>query len=455
MVDEKSGSPKAEAGDFALKKLDHELRQNLLPYQARRWVLAFSGGLDSQVLLHALTRLRLADQILAIHVNHQIHPDADQWQIHCQKQCDLLGLEIKIERINLPKCNKESLEQAARRLRYQAIAKHLDKNSILITAHHLDDQAETFLLRLLRGTGVRGLGAIAPARQVEGTTRVRPLLKVSRQEIKAYAEQNSLVWIEDPSNDDQTIRRNYLRKEIFPAISKYWPSASKTLEACAEHMRESQELLDELAKIDWQAIKHAQHNRVLLVKLEKLSARRQKNCLRWWLDNLQALAPPALALQEFLKQIETSVNQDALSLRWGKNEFRVFQGAIVFRAEGFNYTAYSEKEFNFSEYCQVNELLSLSCKATHGLGIRVPKPSEKVKILFRQGGESCRLSKNKPRKTLKDLFQHFEIPAWLRSGWPLIYYDDKLVGAAGLWVAEEFLPREADASYFIEAKLNF
>lgn len=432
-----------------------ELEQNLSGFKSNRWVLAFSGGLDSQVLLHALTKLRDPADLTAVHVNHNIHPQAANWQQHCKAQCEALGVTFIAESVSLSEGSKESLEEAARHLRYEALAKHLDKESVLLTAHHRDDQAETVLLRLFRGAGVRGLQGMLAEREIEGHFRLRPLLNRERAEILSYANTHQLHWIEDPSNADTRIRRNHLRADVLPLIKQYWPSITNTLSTCAMHMQESQDLLDELAEIDWLKIKQRPFNRVSLAPFLLLSEHRQKNLLRWWLDSQNTLAPPASALTDFLRQLHTAEARGKMELRWGAHEMKVYQGALVFRRDGFKVNLADVQAFTFVERVTVNSLVTLICRERSGFGLRVPQTHEIVTLAYRKGGERCRFGKRKTNKSLKEVFQEHDIPTWLRAAWPLIYYDDVLVAVPGLWFHDGYACNSEAHGLQLSVELDF
>jgi len=238
---------------FAMKPtLTAKLLQILAPWRsAPAWHIAFSGGLDSTVLLHLLATLAKTDTfppLSAIHVHHGLQAAADAWPAHCRAVCDALGVPLQVIRVQVRP--GASLERAAREARYQAFAEVTGAGELLITGQHRDDQAETLLFRLLRGAGVRGLAAMPVQRPLAGGYLVRPLLDVSRADLEAYAREHQLTWVEDPSNADPRFSRNYLRHHVFPRLIERWPQAVSTMARSAEHLSEAQGLLDELAQMD-------------------------------------------------------------------------------------------------------------------------------------------------------------------------------------------------------------
>lgn len=235
--------------------LPAKLLQALAPWRsAPAWHIAFSGGLDSTVLLHLLANLANTDTLPplgAVHVHHGLQTAADAWPAHCQSICDNLGVPLRVMRVQVQP--GASLERAARDARYQAFIEVTGAGQVLLTGQHRDDQAETLLFRLLRGAGVRGLSAMPAQRPLAAGYLVRPLLEVSRAELEAYAEEYQLEWIEDPSNADSRFSRNYLRHRVLPTLTERWPQAVSSLARTAEHLSEAQGLLGELAVMDLQA----------------------------------------------------------------------------------------------------------------------------------------------------------------------------------------------------------
>lgn len=195
------------------------------------YLVAYSGGLDSHVLVHALAGLRaeLRLPVRALHVHHGLQPQADDWVVHCEAVCRQLEIPLLVEQLDLAPGAGESIEAAARAARYAAIAKHLRRDEMLLTAQHRDDQAETLLLQLLRGAGLEGLSGMPGCRAWQGGWHARPLLDVDREALAVYARDHQLQWIEDPSNLDERFDRNYLRHRVMPLLRARWPSATTTL----------------------------------------------------------------------------------------------------------------------------------------------------------------------------------------------------------------------------------
>jgi len=292
----RGGGGEGKAHDSALI-LKHIRRNLALWPNTSALRVAFSGGLDSTVLLHTLAQLAKEEKrppLSALHIAHGLQKEAEDWPQHCQRFCQSLDIPLQIIRVKVD-TTAASLERAAREARHAAFAAQLKKGELLLLAQHQDDQAETVLLRLLRGAGVRGLAAMSPSRPLGQGHLLRPLLNCSRATLQQYAQSQGLSWIEDPSNQDRRFARNHLRQSVLPTLREHWPAASQTIARASEHLREAQMLLDELAQNDlfsaqtpspWSWLKLPS---LELAPLLKLSEARQRNALRHFLAPLTLL----------------------------------------------------------------------------------------------------------------------------------------------------------------------
>lgn len=261
--------------------------------------VGLSGGCDSVVLLHLLSRLGLGARLSALHVHHGLSPHADAWEAFCERYCDELGLPLLVQRVTVPAATGSGLEAAARQARYAAFAEA--PADCLFLAQHGGDQAETLLLNLLRGCGVTGAAAMPVERQSSGRRLLRPLLGESRADIEAYARRQALRWVEDESNENAAFTRNYLRHQVMPVIGKRFPAAETALRRAAANFGEAAELLDDLAAADWNAV--AEGDTARLAGLRALSPARLKNLLRYRLRLLGWQVPVADRLDEFARQL--------------------------------------------------------------------------------------------------------------------------------------------------------
>jgi tRNA(Ile)-lysidine synthase len=264
--------------------------------------VGLSGGCDSVVLLHALSRLGYAGRLTAIHVHHGLSPNAAAWAEFCAGYCRDLAVPLTIRQVTVDRQNGLGLEAAARQARYAAFAE-CSADCILL-AQHRGDQAETLLLNLLRGTGVTGAAAMPVERRWAGLRLLRPLLDISRQEIEVYARSNELGWVDDESNADTALTRNFIRHEVLTAVNRRFPAAETALAQAAANFAEASGLLDELAGIDWRSAADGEAARLSV--LRTLSLPRLKNVLRYRLRQLGWRVPVATRLDEFARQIQTA-----------------------------------------------------------------------------------------------------------------------------------------------------
>lgn len=272
------------------------------------WVVAYSGGLDSHVLLHVMSEIQKNDPdmiLQAVHVNHQLNPAAEQWVLHCQKTAESLYIPLQIETISIEFQKGDSLEEKARNARYAALQKYLSEKTILLTAHHANDQAETFLLQALRGAGPKGLSAMPVKKNLGDSGMIRPLLSFSRAILEHYAIENHLVWIEDDSNHDPRFRRNYLRHTVMPLLENTWPSVAINFSRSARLLAEHETVIAEIAREDFlRVVENTVDVSVLnLKKLLSLSDARQRLVLRVWFSENQLRMPN----EKHVKQIQQDV----------------------------------------------------------------------------------------------------------------------------------------------------
>lgn len=287
-----SASLPGRVGDFLASRLALD----------ERLCVGLSGGCDSVVLLHLLSQLGFSNRLSAIHVHHGLSPNADLWIRFCVEYCRNLGLPLRVERVVVDRKNGLGLEAAARQARYAAFAQ--SATDCLLLAQHRGDQAETVLFNLLRGTGVTGAAAMPVERRFAGLRLLRPLLGVSRSEIEAYAQANNLAWVEDESNADLSLTRNYLRHQALVGLSQRFPAAEASLAQAATNFAEAAALLDELAELDWGLASDGEALRLSV--LRKLSLPRLKNLLRYHLRQLGWRVPVATRLDEFARQLQSA-----------------------------------------------------------------------------------------------------------------------------------------------------
>ena len=411
--------------------LPAQLLKALVPWRnAPAWHIAFSGGLDSTVLLHLLANTQGLPTFSATHIHHGLQAAADAWPAHCQSVCDSLGVPLRVVRVQvLPGA---SVERAARDARYQAFAEAIGAGEVLLTGQHRDDQAETLLFRLLRGAGVRGLAAMSAHRPLAGGHLVRPLLDVSRAELQAYAHEHQLKWIEDPSNVDPRFSRNYLRHRVFPALTERWPQAVSSLARTAEHLGEAQGLLDELACMDLQAADQSspfpwlQLPSLKLAPLRELSDPRQRNALRHWLTSLTRLP-------------DSGHWAGWYSLRDAKGDaqpqWRLADGELHRCGERIWWVPATWSEFSHATVSWPSAQNPLELPGNGRLEFSGKAPEGPLHIRYRQGGEMVEVP-GRGRRDLKRLLNECGLPGFVRGRLPLLYKGEQLLVVptlAGLW----------------------
>lgn len=400
--------------------------------------VALSGGIDSVVLLHSLAALagRHRLRLSAMHVNHALSPNAYLWERHCRAFCNGLRVPLVVRRVKVPARRKGGLEAAARAARYTALA--AARADFVVLAHQRDDQAETVLMNLLRGTGLRGAAAMPllgplPVMQEDAPKALRPLLSVPRETIVAYATAHRLRWEEDDSNADESLSRNWLRRRIGPLIAARYPRWRESLARAAAHFAEAQALIGAPAS---EARRAQSPDRLGVDTLRAACAARRKLLLRDFLRANGVRAPAARRLDEMLRQVlcatpdaAIAVLHDGLVLRRFRTELAVLpQAAPPGQTWG--------------------EVLLHPCR---GAGLDAAKLQiGPLSVRVRQGGERLRLAANRPAHTLKNLFQAAGIAPWERDSLPLLYCGEDLVWVPGLGMAAAYRAQKGQAGLLPE-----
>lgn len=387
------------------------------------WI-AYSGGLDSHVLLHSLHDYPA--NIKAIHIHHGLNSKADEWVAHCRQVCKHLNIPLQVEYIHL-ETPHQNVEALAREKRYNIFSKLIEKDEALLTGHHQDDQAETLLLQLFRGAGLKGLSAMPEKMPFAKGLLIRPLLRFTQTELNEYAKTHQLNWIEDDSNLHLHFHRNFLRHQIFPLMQTRWPTLSKTLARSAEHFAEAQVLLDTLAQQDLKEVL-ASNQTLWIPKLLELPLARQKNVLRYWLDQKGFPMPSQQKLLAIQNTVLNCKPDAAPLVTWENVEVKRYRKALYANRvelpvslESYEWEIDQNIQFNGHAFSQ-KDLIAQGIDLT---GIK------KLQIRFRQGGERCRLKGHTHSKPLKKLFQEWGVPPWEREKVPLIYHEEKLIAVWG------------------------
>lgn len=422
------------SSDLLLDKLA-ELQGAAAP---RRYLVAFSGGLDSTVLLHAL--MRVADRhrvpVAAAHVDHGLHPDSSGWTRHCCGVAAALGCEFVAREVVVAGSEVAAvgLEAAAREARYAVLRDVMREGDALLSAHHRDDQAETVLLNLMRGSGTAGVAGIGAAQLFGPGRLLRPLLGVARRDLLDYAEDFDLEWLDDPANVDTRFDRNFVRREILPRLAERWPAAVRRLQRSAELAAESAALLDDLAALDLANLGTAE--RIDIAALVRLTAARQRNVLRYAIKSFGLPPAPSTRLQQALTELVPARADAQPLVRWPGAELRRYRGTLYILPESAPPgDAASGRLYPDAELRPGPGLGRLRLEAEAPDALDPALVAQGLDVRFRAGGERLRPAGRDGTRALGKLLQEAGVVPWMRDRLPLLYAGDELVAVADLWLA--------------------
>ena len=391
-----------------------------------RYVVAYSGGVDSHVLLHLCLQARLP--LRAVHIHHGLQAEADVWGAHCENVCRQLGA-----------APGESPEDAARNARYAALRETIQPNECLLSAHHRSDQAETLLLQLMRGAGPAGLASMPLLRSFGRGFHARPLLELDRAQLLEFAQRHDLRWIEDPSNTDLRYDRNYLRAEILPRMQQRWPGVEQSLAQVADLQQQSLQLGNALAAIDLAAISLQQPDAISVSGLRRLDSVRQSNVVRCWINRSGFARPRRSILREIIDNVLPAPVDASPVVLWSGAEVRRYRdGLYLLRTvDDRHYTQMFA--WDGAQPLRLDKLgIELQLQRQQGAGLSQAAVSRGLSVRFRQGGENIRPHGRHHTHSLKKLMQEAGIPPWQRNRIPLIYVDNELACVCGKWIAADF-----------------
>lgn len=411
------------------------------------WV-AFSGGADSAALLHLLARGPLQARVRAIHCDHDLHPDSGAWTERCAALAARLEVPFEGLRLSIDARSPAGLEAAARVARYAALAARLGTDDLVLTAHHADDQAETFLLMAMRGSGVAGLAAMPEVAPLGQGRQLRPLLGVRRAALRAYALRHALDPIEDPSNADLARDRNRIRHVVLPAFAPRWPDAAVALGRAAAWCAEANTLLAEQADEDLAGmVEPDQPHRLAVEPLRGLSEARVRNALRRWLGHLELPAPPATALERVLAEVLPARRDARARVEWpggwiAKHREHIHAGAPL--------AAFAPDVLRWDGRQPLivpsGGVLALEPGLDHGPGhgpkvlgescLRLDHLGGALEVRFRVGAESIQPAGSAHHRPLKKLLSERGVLPWMRERLPLLFVDGELAAVPGVCVAE-------------------
>ncbi|WP_145583760.1 tRNA lysidine(34) synthetase TilS [Yersinia thracica] len=429
--------------------------------EQRHVLVGFSGGLDSSVLLHLLVCLRdqfIPDLIIrAIHIHHGLNPRADSWVKHCQQQCRQWKIPLEVVRVSID-ARHAGIEAAARTARYEAFTSHLAANEVLLTAQHLDDQCETFLLALKRGSGPAGLSAMAAKMPFAHSQLWRPLLAFSREMLENYAQAQHLQWIEDDSNQDDRFDRNFLRLRILPLLTQRWPHFAQATARSASLCAEQEQLLDELLADNLQQLQN-EEGALSVEGLLLASEAKRAAILRRWLAGRGASMPSQSQLQRLWLEVAMARQDAEPQLTLGIHQIRRFRQYLYLLSPlaeiRIPHLSWAKVQVAPDEAVVVPAPLILPANLgvlsfTHegGQAIKPPNLGEEISIRFGLQGDIKIVGRHHSRQS-KKIWQELGIPPWQRERIPLLYFGEQLIAAAGVFVTQAGQVNEGDPCWHL------
>lgn len=400
--------------------------------------VAYSGGLDSSALLHGLAAEPAvrARGLRAIHVDHGLQTSSREWVSVCKRVCADLDVPITVLSVEVERSSGFGLEASARRARFSAMQAAIFHREIVAFAHHRDDQAETVLLKLLRGAGPEGLSAMRTLRPFGGGHAWRPLLNTSRTTLRSYAEQVGLDWISDPSNADTLIDRNYLRMDVLPKIRKRWPEADASITQSADWVRAAADFIDEQSDLALARVQGLDPNTLRFRPWLALPDALRDPVLRRWLRAIGLPEPNRYQVGELVRQLVEAAEHKLPCIRWPGAEIRRYRDLVHALRPLQLPEARWRKSWTGESLELPANLGTLRLVDNKG---RDPDsfPDRPLQVRFRQGGEALRLDSNGCTRDLRDLFQEAGVPPWERARIPIVVNaDEQLLAVGDLWISD-------------------
>jgi tRNA(Ile)-lysidine synthase len=435
---------------FTPQRLLAALKQ--IPAASCYWI-AYSGGQDSHVLLHALSVLRseLNVRLQAVHVNHGLNKDANAWSRHCEAICSAMDIPCHICNVDAAPHAGESPEAAARRARYAALSSIVRPGDCILTAHHQDDQAETVLLQMLRGAGPRGLAGMPVYTGFAQGMLARPLLEFTRDDLHAYAVQHGLQWVDDQSNFDTGYQRNYLRHEVIPLLKSRWSAMARIVSRSAMHCADTAILMDEIAAADLVKIRGPEPDTISIPRLQALGIEHQRNVLRFWLRQMGVQLPETVHLDRLRHNVLDAADDRMPLLTWADVEIRRYRDVLSVMPPLSDHNNDIVLKWDLTSELVLpagsGRLLAVQKKG-HGLNAALCR-SQPVTVRYRQGGERCKPAGKIHTREVKKLFQEEGIPPWRRDRIPFIYVGNQLAAVAGLWICQPYDAHPDDIGFDI------
>lgn len=380
--------------------IEQLVKQFITKYNFDNYVIAYSGGVDSQVLLHAFAKI-VPEKVIAFHVNHGISDNAQSWQDFCASTADSLAVNFMFERFNL--LGESNLEDKARKARYGAFERIMTERSVLVTGHHMDDQVETFMLNLMRGAGLDGLSSMPEVKRFGSGFHGRPFLSVVKDELTAYATAEGLNWVEDESNKDSTYDRNFIRNEVMPLLKTRWKTASTAICNSVEHIQNAKEYIDSNVEMF-----DTQSDTISIQELQKVNDYEQVQIIRKWVASHIGQSASQNMLNVIFNEIIPA--RDDAKMKWEQKHY------FITRYNGLLYFVKKEKKTY-----DINQLLRNA-----GFNLNLSDVVVKTRV------HGATIKQGAIHKDVKKLFSELKVPTWLREDMPFIYYNDELISVGGV-----------------------
>ncbi len=424
-----------------IENLKHQAEQPEL-------LLGLSGGLDSSVLLFLLAKMRVkfSFNLKAIHIHHGLNSSADEWLNFCRKKCKSLNIDFYSEKVKVNKDSSLGLEGEARKLRYEVIVKR--QKGIVVLGHHQNDQAETLLLQLMRGSGLKGLSAMSEFDLKRNFWR--PMLDIKRHNLEVYAKEHEIQYIEDESNQDEQFDRNFIRQKVLPLIQSRYPASIETISRSASNIAEGHNLNNLIAIDDSKSHMSVDGKYLSIDGLKKLPKLRAINLIRWWLSLSNLLMPSKKNMGELYRQLKHIKKDSALNLKISRDKSvrahydKLFIVNSEIKPSTYNLSWSGEDELHLPNNTKLQFIKKI------GGGLSLSKLGVKsLKVKSRTGGEKLKPFSDQPSRSLKYLFQNADIPLWERDQIPLIFAKKQLIAVPNLGIHYEYQSSEGELGYEI------
>lgn len=443
-----------------------QLAMNDIP-EAKQYVVALSGGLDSIVLLycmHALVAQR-GNTLRAVHVHHGLSPQADAWQKHCQQVCKQLGVTLLVEKVNVQRAG-EGIEAAARQARYGVFERVLDSGAVLLQGHHQNDLAETVLMRMLRGAGPEGMAAIPRQRRLGQGMLFRPFLQLPRRELETLAKARHWQWVEDESNHDLAFDRNYIRHKVMPVLEGRWSTTLESLTQVAQRAAQAQHLIEVWCQGELKRLVGASYRAYRALDLQALADYdevQQRALVRYWFESEGIVHPGANIFERIWSEMIPAAPDASPFIQWGVHQLRRYDQHLFYTTE----PSTRPLECDQSVAAPL-ENLPLSIELGSGLVLdmhylpagqpiaegvlllRAPERVQRMRVCSREGGEKLEMHEAGSPQSLKKAFQSMGMPPWEREQQLMLYFDDELVAAGSQLVAARWRPQVGQAVLVVD-----